>query len=309
MIRRLLKAALPGLLLLYPSLPAFAATCSCAGVPVLIYLDTSAIEKGDFFASYTADDHQINDLVSGSDDVPDETGRDRASFSQVLSASYAFTDHWSVSALASYVKHERKIGSSSFGEVSASGIGDSVLLVRYSPFYISPFSRHELSLGLGLRIPTGENDIVDVFLLSEDMQPGTGAVGKIGWASYSYAFNQAATLQAFTSINYTHNEENDRHYRFGHEFNFSVGLSQSLGSRFGYSAALRYRSTEPDRRSGFELPNSGGKWIDFIPAIRYAVTDRFGIALSGRIPVARDLNGVLQFTTSYSYAVTVSYGF
>jgi hypothetical protein len=292
-------------------IPAFAATCSCAGVPLLTSIDTSANEKGAFFISYTAEDHQISDLVSGSDDVNDETGRDRSSFSQVLSASYGLTDHWSVSALVSYVEHSRKIGSSFIGgRTTTSGIGDSVILVRYSPLLITPFSRHELSLGLGVRIPTGEDDYDGTgFIVSEDMQPSTGAFGEILWTSYSYAFNQAATVQLNTSANYTYNGENDREYAFGHEFNFAAGLSHSIGSKFGYSAALRYRTTRADRRFGFEIPNTGGEWLDFVPAVQYSFTDKLSVGLSGRIPVARNLNGVLQFTTSYSYALSVAYGF
>ena len=289
--------------------PAFAATCSCAGVPLLASIDTSATEKGQLFISYNAEYHQINDLVSGSDDVNDETRRNRNSFSQVLSASYALTDHWAVSALVSYVEHNRTIGSSFLGTTTTSGISDSVILARYSPWFITPFSRHVLSLGLGVRIPTGEDDFGDTFVLSEDMQPSTGAYGEILWASYSYAFNQAATLQFFSSANYTFNEENDRKYAFGNEFNFASGISQSIGTKFGYSVALRYRTTTADTRFGFDIPNTGGQWLDFVPAVRYSFNEHLSLGLSGRIPVARKLNGVLQFTTSYSYALSVSYGF
>ena len=298
-------------LLLYFGLqnPASAATCSCAGVPLLAAIDTSAKEKGQLFISYNAENHQISDLVSGSDDVPDETDRDRYSISQVLSASYAMTDRWSVSALVSYVKHSREIGTSFLGKTTSSGLGDSVVLLRYTPVFITPFSRHEVAVGLGSRIPTGDDDYGDGFVLSEDMQPSTGAFGGIAWTSYSYAFNQAATLQFNASANYTYNGVNDREYRFGHEFNFAMGIGHSIGTRFSYSAAIRYRSTKADQRFGFNIPNTGGKWVDFVPAISYAITDKFRLGVSGRIPVARNLNGVLQFTTSYAYAVSASYAF
>lgn len=309
MILNFLKLALLPLLFFCLQIPAFAATCSCAGAPLLTSINTSATEQGQLFISYATEYHQISDLVSGSDDVRDETRRDRHSFSQVVSASYALTDRWAVSALVSYVKHSRTIGSSFLGKTTTSGIGDTVVLARYTPLFITPFSRHELSLGLGVRIPTGNDDFGSGFILSEDMQPSTGAVGKILWSSYSYAFNQAATLQFNASANHTSNEENDRKYAFGDEFNFAFGLSQSIGAKFGYSAALRYRTTRADRRFGSAIPNTGGEWLDFVPSVQYAVTDRLNLSLSGRIPVARDLNGVLQFTTSYSYGFSLAYGF
>jgi len=289
--------------------PAFAATCSCAGVPLLTTIDTSASEKGEFFISYSTEFHQISDLVSGTKNVNDETDRDRNSFSQVLSTSYAMTDRWSVSALVSYVKHNRTIGSSFLGKTTTSGIGDSVILLRYTPLFITPFSRHLISLGLGVRIPTGDDDFGDNFVLSEDMQPSTGAYGEILWTSYSYAFNQAATVQFNTSVNYTVNEENDRKYAFGNEFNLFSGISHNIGTKFGYSAGLRYRTTRADRRFGFDIPNTGGQWLDFIPGISYAVTNHLNLGLSGRIPVWRKLDGVLQFTTSYAYSFSLSYGF
>ena len=291
--------------------PVFAATCGCAGVPLLTSIDTSANEKGQLFISYSAEDHQISDLVSGTNDVPDETGRDRSSLSQVISASYALTDRWSVSALVSYIEHRRTISSSFLGETKTSGFGDSVILARYTPLFITPFSSHELSVGLGARIPTGDDsfDAGNRFVTAEDMQPSTGALGKIIWSSYSYAFNQAATLQLNASANYVANEANDRDYAFGDEFNLALGISQSIGTRFGYSAALRYRTTQADSRFDFDIPNTGGQWLDFVPAIQYSVNDRLNIGLSGRIPVARDLKGTLQFTTSYSMSLSLTYAF
>jgi hypothetical protein len=229
-----------------PSL--MAATCSCAGVPLLTSIDTSAKEKGDLYLNFSTEYHQISDLVGGSEDVPDETGRDRNSLSQVISASYAMSDRWSVSALVSYVEHNRTIQSSIFGKETTSGVGDSVVLLRYTPLFITPFSRHELSLGLGARIPTGDDDVGSGFVVSEDMQPSVGASAKIGWSSYSYAFNQAATVLLNVSASFTESQPNDRHYAFGNEFSYSLGISQSIGTKFGYSAALRYRSTKADRR-------------------------------------------------------------
>ena len=296
---------------LLTSLPgqAQAATCSCAGAPLLSFIETSAVEKGQLFFNYTVEDHEISDLVSGSDDVPDETGRERNSFSHVLSGSYAFSDRWSVSALLSYVEHFRRINISFLGETESSGIGDSVVLARYTPIAITPFSRHQFSIGAGTRIPTGDNDAGESFVLSEDMQPSTGAFGGIVWTSYSYAFTQAARLQFHASANYTYNGENDRKYHFGNDFYLTTSMSQNVNSWFSWSAGLRFRNAQADERAGFKIPNTGGDWLDLIPALQFGITDQLSLALSARYPLWRDLNGTLQFTTSYSYAVSMTYGF
>ncbi len=271
-------------------------------------IDSSSTEPGDFYINYTTEFHEISDLVQGTKDIRDESDRERSSFSQVVSGTYGLANRWSISGLLSYVEHSRSVGTSFFGEQHTSGLGDAVILLRYTPSYITPFSRHEVSLGIGARLPIGKDDAGGIIVQSEDMQPSVGAEGEILWASYSYAFNQAATMQLNLSSNYTFNDEaNDRNYSFGDEFNFALGFSQSIGTRFGYSAGLRYRTTNADTRSDFDIPNTGGEWLDFVPAVQYGVTDNLTLGLSGRVPIARDLEGALQFTTSYSYALSLTY--
>ncbi|MDD9891588.1 MAG: hypothetical protein OXU66_12325 [Gammaproteobacteria bacterium] len=286
-----------------------AATCSCAGVPLLSAIDTSSTQPGDLYLNYSTEQHEISDLVRGSRDIRDETDRERSSLSQTLSFSYGLADNWALSGLVSYVVHTRDIGSSFIGEQKTRGLGDGLLLLRYSPIYITPFNRHEVGVGFGVRMPWGEDNAKhNGFTVSEDMHPSSGAWGKIAWASYTYALNQAATMQINASANFTYNDDdNGRGYAFGDEANVGVGFSHSVGTKFSYSAAVRYRSTNADARNGFDIPNTGGEWVDFTPAIQYQVSDSFSVGLSGRVPISRKLDGALQFTTSYSYAVSLSY--
>jgi hypothetical protein len=309
-MKRIIAVLIVGLLSLALPVIGNAATCSCAGVPLLSAIDTSSTEPGGWFINFSSEDHVINDLVLGDKEIKDETRRKRSSLSQAVSATYGIADGWSISGLVSYMEHSREVGRGFFGEQTSSGLGDGVILLRYTPRYITPFSRHEISLGIGARIPIGKDDAGGVIVFSEDMQPSVGAVGEILWTSYSYAFNQAATIQLNASANYTRNDdENDRGYAFGDEFNFALGISQSIGTKFGYAAGFRYRTTNADERNSFEIPNTGGEWLDFIPAVQYAVTDDLNIALSGRVTVKRRLDGAVQFSTSYSYALSFTYGF
>ncbi|MCH7817315.1 MAG: transporter [Proteobacteria bacterium] len=305
---RLLLLIVFACLSLLGSIGVHAATCGCAAVPLLDAIDTSANQAGDFYINFTTESHEMNDLVVGSKQISDETNRRRSSFSQAVSMSYAISDRWAVSGLVSYIEHSRKVGTSLFGEQNTSGLSDGVILLRYTPIYQTPFSRHQLSLGFGLRLPIGKDDAGGVLTASEDMQPSIGARGSIYWGSYSYAFNQAATIQFNASVSYIDNdEENDRGYTFADEVNFTAGLSQNIGIKFAYSASLRYRNTTADQRNGFDIPNTGGQWLDFVPAVQYSFTDKLDLGLSGRVPIARDLDGAIQFTTSYSYAVSLTY--
>ncbi len=286
------------------------ATCSCAGTPLMGALDTSATEQGDLFLSFTSEFHEISDLVEGSSQIDDETDRRRSSVSQALAINYGLSDRWGLSALVSYIEHEREVGQSFFGRQKTSGLGDSVIMLRYTPRYITPFSRQQVSLGLGARLPTGKDNAGSLIRFSEDMQPSTGAAGAILWASHSYAFNQAATRVLTSSVFYTNNEkENDRDYVFGDQLVATADFSQNFTNGLSYSIGLRYQHTTEDQRFDFDVPNTGGQWLDFTPSISYAFDNGLDVGLSGRVPLKRKLNGVLQFTTSYAYALSFTFGF
>ena len=283
-----------------------AATCSCAGVPLLGTMESSSPQKGKWYFGTTVETHEIDKLVRGSDTVHDETGRDRSSQSLVAEVSYGFNEKWSASALVSRISHERQIGANS--RVKASGIGDGIVVVKYSPWRAGLFSRNGLSVGVGAKIAIGEDDEKqNQIVLAEDMQPSTGANSLILWAHGNHTFNQSGRTEGYLGTSYTRNSDNDRDYQFGDEFTITIGASHRLESRWGFNGSLKYRKTERDQRNSVDIPNTGGEWLDFVPAVQYHFTDNLAARLSGRIPVWRDLNDQLQFTTSYAYSLAVSY--
>ncbi|HJN51106.1 MAG: hypothetical protein QGI68_20215 [Pseudomonadales bacterium] len=283
-----------------------AATCSCAGVPLLGAMESTAPDKGKWYLSTTFEAHEIDKLVKGSSTVRDETGRDRSSESLMAEVSYGINQKWSVSALLSRIGHERQIGANS--SVKASGFGDSILMVKFSPWHAGLFSRYGLSVGLGAKIATGKDDETkNQVVLAEDMQPSTGANSFIFWAHGNHTFSQSGRTEAYLGTSYSRNSDNDRRYEFGDEFTLTLGASHRLESRWGFNGSLKYRKTDRDQRNSTDIPNTGGEWLDFVPAVQYHFTDNLAARLSGRIPVWRDLNDELQFTTTYAYSLSVSY--
>ena len=284
---------------------AWAATCSCAGVPLLNSMDASSADAGKWYLSVTYDKHEINDLVSGTDDVNDETERARESRSLLMQLDYGWSEKWSVTGMLTYVEHQRQIGISQGSFVEAKGLGDGLILVKYTPLRINLFSSWEYSFGLGSKIPFGEDEYkINDVPVSEDLQPSSGAFSWLAWGYVTYAFDQAARSQVFMSVNTSINNENSRHYQFGNEYNFTIGTSYHLQNDWAFSSQIRYRESSADKRSDVEIPNTGGKWVDFMPAIQYRLNQDSGIKLSARIPVYRNLDGALQFTTSNSISLT-----
>lgn len=284
-----------------------AQTCSCAGVPLLGSMELVTPGEGKWFVASTYEFHDSSKLVSGSSGVPNSTGRDRTSNILMLETSRRLFGKLSFSAMISAVKHDRKVGGA---HDSASGMGDAIVMLKYSPVTISAFSRNAFSLGVGARLPLGEDNATsDGIVLAEDMQPSTGAFGSILWVYAAHALNEPATARLYATASYTNNGENDRNYQFGHETRASLGIGYKTQSPWGFNVELLYVQTKRDKRASTSIPNTGGEWLNIIPSVQYNLNESMALALSAKIPVSRNLNDQLQFTTKYAVRLTFSHIF
>ena len=300
---------LPGatLLLALVPLPAGATTCSCAGVPILGAMQSASPTGGQWFLASTYEFHDVSDLVSGSSSIPDETGRDRTSQALILEASKGLSEKWSFSALLSAVEHERDIGGVND---SVAGLGDAIVMFKYSPHTISLYSKNTLSFGIGGRLPVGEDDASKQGVtLAEDLQPSTGAYGGIAWAYAARALNESTGARIYSLLTYTYNGDNDRDYQFGHTATASIGGSYQTNTPWGFNLEFLYRHSDRDQRASADIPNTGGRWLDIIPAVQYHINESLALRVSGKIPLTRNLNDQLQFTTKYAFRISLSYVF
>lgn len=284
-----------------------AQTCSCAGVPILGAMQFATPRAQQWFVAGTYEYHDLSKLVSGSSSIPNETGRDRTSQAFVIEASRGLAEKWSLSVLLSAIKHKRDVG----GERdTVSGVGDAVVMLKYSPRTISLYDKTTLSFGIGARLPVGEDEASKQGVIyAEDLQPSTGAVGGIAWLYAARALNDSKGAQIYVGATHTHNGDNDRKYQFGHSTTVSVGGSYQTQSPWGFNLELLYRKAQRDERDSIQIPNTGGEWLDAIPAIQYHLNESLALKLSAKIPVSQDLNDVLQFTTKYAFRLSMSYVF
>lgn len=124
-----------------------------------------------------------------------------------------------------------------------------------------------------------------------------------------HSFSAQANWQVYATANYANNGENSRDYSFGDELNLTVGAAYQDDSPWGYNGAIRYRTTSADERAGAEMPNTGGAWLTFLPSVAYSFNEKLAVSAAARIPIYRDLDGELQFTTSWATSLTVTYMF
>ena len=295
------------LLLSFMPLQSAAQTCSCAAVPILGSMQLASPKNKQWFLGTTYDFHDASELVAGSSTIPDSTGRDRTSQAVVVELSRGLTEKLSFSAMLSAVDHEREVNGS---RANASGLGDALVMVKYSPKSISLYSDTALSFGVGARIPVGEDNATRLGVdLAEDMQPSTGAYGGMVWAYWSKALNDSKGARIYASASHTQNGDNDRNYQFGDDTTITFGGAYQTQTPWGFNLELFYRNADRDQRNSVEIPNTGGAWLDIVPAIQYHVTESIALKAAATIPVLRNLNDELQFTTKYAFRLSFSYVF
>jgi hypothetical protein len=289
------------------SSPVSAQTCSCAAVPILGSMELASPKSKQWYLGSTYQFHDTSELVAGSETIPDATGRDRISQAVIIEISRGITEKWSASALFSAVEHHREVNNNA---ANASGIGDSLLMVKYAPKTISLYSATTLAFGLGVRIPIGEDNAMQGdIVLAEDMQPSTGAFGVVAWTYWSRALTDSKATRIYANASHTENGENDRAYQFGQSTTVSFGGSHQTQTPWGFNLELFYRDADRDQRDSVKIPNTGGKWLDVIPAVQYHLTENLAMRASAQLPIARDLNDQVQFTSKYAYRLSVSYVF
>ena len=287
--------------------PAAATTCSCANVPLLGTMELATPVDGKWFLATTYEFHDASELVSGSSTVPDATNRDRTSEALVFELSHGLAGKFSFSAMLAAVNHQRTVGGI---RDDVTGLGDAVVMLKYSPATISLYSRNALSFGIGAQLPLGENEASrGGIVLAEDLQPSTGAFAGLLWAYGARALNESASARVYAAATYQDNAENDRDYQFGNSTTASIGAAYQTQTPWGFNLELLYRHAERDQRASVEIPNTGGEWLDLVPAVQYHVNDSMALRLSGKVPLSRNLNDQLQFTTKYAVRLTFSWVF
>ncbi len=282
-----------------------AATCSCAGVPLLGAMQ-SAGSEGRYYIGAGWEYRDLSDLVAGSSDVPDETGRDRSSTAFVLEGAARLSERWSVAGIGTWLEHERRVGAGP--ATHGRGLGDAVVMLRWSPLSSGLTQPYGLAVGVGARVPLGDDDDTAAGLtLAEDLQPSTGAWGTVLTVHASRALNRSGAWTAYANFGAAWNEENDRDYQFGDNMTFAAGAAYRGLPRWGFGLELRHRRADRDARSGTSIPNTGGRWLDAQISAQYQFSERFAARASYLVPLRRDLNDALQFTTSRGISFGLAY--
>jgi len=285
-----------------------AQTCCSGGVPLGGSLGLGAADGKSLQVLVTYDYNAINDLVSFSDQLDDDT-RSRTTQSSIIELNYGFNRRFSLTAVVPFIRQTRTIqGYNGIENHTATmGLGDAVFLVKYRLLDPGKTLKTDWVIGAGPKIPTAKTNFTNNqgLVLPADMQPGSGSIDGIFWSYFLRSRilnNPNLSLAAVSSFRYSgenRNYNNTQTYRFGNEFQFSLGLNYNFFLRWPVEVFTfaRYRFQGEDIIDGGVFPSSGGQWVYVIPGININFSPKWSMRLSGDIPVYRKLVGT-QLTTS-----------
>ena len=307
---------LPLLIFCTAVIPSQGQTCSCAGAPLISAQSMGASSAGNLVFGVTVEHNEISSVFAGRERL-DNKSVSRATLSLLFESHYGLTDRLSISATLTTVRKERTTGLGSVDTpttVTTQGIGDGLVMLRYTLLKQSLWNRYHLAVGGGVKAPLGSASLTrSGHPLNADMQPGTGAWDGVFWSYAAVSFLPHTTLNLFSTTSYRHSGSNERfgrgdNYRFGNELISALGVSDALGSAVSYVLQFRYRSTSADRLNGNPLFNTGGRWLSVLPALQIAAGKRASLVVSGRYPLWQRLSGT-QPTTTFAVAVSLFLNF
>jgi len=281
-----------------------AQACCSAGTPLSGSLELPATPSNQWQNMITYQYNSLQDLVAVSNELSDDT-RQRAVHSLLIESSYGVSGSVSLSALFTLVQQERRIQSQFAGTnfLRTRGVGDAVLLLKYTLIPGTIFSQRTVSLGIGPKIPLGDfNRKSNGIYLPYDMQPGTGAWDGMLWGHFYQGFRPFPIHLLATTV-YRVTGKSNRGYEFGNELVVNAGIVYQNQQLLDGSILLRYRQVGQDKFDNNSIANTGGHWLYLNPGINVNLTPGFAIRISGQIPIYRRLNGD-QLTTTYRMSVS-----
>jgi hypothetical protein len=308
---------LPMIFLTLEYQPAYSQTCCSGGVPLSGNIGFEGASTGTLQMEWSYDLNYLATLKTGSEVYEDGT-RQRTTQSLLLKTGYSLTSWLAFDALFSYVFQERKITfDNEINQVNTNGLGDAVLMAKF--ILLSMAERgSELQLGLGPKLPLGRSDLTNSqgITLNADMQPGSGSWDAIAWGYYARQMKPRPTMAASLRIVGRFNGKNrdylgSQTYQFGSSVQVYAGIGDQLvwGNQvFSPSLSLRYRYAGKDLISGFQLDNTGGQWVNILPALSWHLSPNSILHVVPEIPLYSHVGGT-QLTPTFRLQIGFYHSF
>lgn len=304
-------------ILVLEQFPAYSQTCCSGGVPLSGNIGFESATKGTLQMELSYDLNFLTTLKTGTEIYEDGT-RQRITHSFLVKTGYSINHWFAIDALFSYVLQGRKISfNDQIDQVNTHGLGDAVLMAKFILSRISE-SGSEFQLGIGPKLPLGRTDLTNNLgiTLNADMQPGSGSWDLISWAYYARQLTIRPTMVTsvrvvgrFNGMNRTY--LGTQSYSFGNSVQFYLGIGDQVawGNRIlSPSLSVRYRYAAGDRINDQELDNTGGHWINILPALSWHLSPGSILHFVPEIPIYSNVGGT-QLTPTFRMQVGFYHSF
>jgi hypothetical protein len=224
-----------------------------------------------------------------------------------VTAGYGISRRYGVSVIIPYVWKKKTREFVSMGmrlDNAADGVGDITFLARFSPITRSFVSFRELSVGLGVKTPTGPIDRRNFGLrLPQELQPGTGSWDFIGSFSFYQGFEPVDFILSGT---YTLTSEHDD-YKFGNQFSYILASNFHVREYLDLSVSLMGISRGRDRLEGEDLESTGRNQIWIVPGAKFQILpNRLSAQAYFEHPIFQHFNGA-QLGSDYNIRISAIY--
>ncbi|PKB15809.1 hypothetical protein [Flavobacterium sp. 5] len=210
-----------------------------------------------------------------------------------------------ISALIPYHFHERETAT---GMEDINGVGDITVLGMYTLYQThkdSTIVSHTLQLGGGFKAPTGKFNEANSEGVNPSFQVGTGSWDYLLATEYTIRRNKFGLN---TMLNYVIKTENQKHYQFGNQFNYS-GTFYYLYEKNSLSIApqvgLAGEVYDSNYQHGQELVNTSGDILFGKFGVEIG-KDRFSIGLNYLAPINQNLSAG-NVVANYRWSINLNY--
>ncbi len=228
-------------------------------------------------------------------DLAEDPSNTRSEWQRVtMTTAYGVIKSLSVSAIIPYTWKTKIKDIASWGRVenSANGMGDITIFARYSPIMRSFVNYRELSIGLGIKAPTGSTNEENFGIrLLQELQPGTGSWDFDGTFSYYQGYEQVDFVVGATYFLTTKHEG----YKFGNQFSYMLASNFHIRAYLDLSLSFMgaWRGKDRVDQSGGGISEINGRnQIWFTPGVKVQILpNRLGIQAYYEHPVYQHFIG------------------
>jgi hypothetical protein len=293
------------LLLFFPLVDLNSQGCCLVGAPRVGVLDYGILSKNSLLINAGYEFYRATKFYSGKKQVVSSLMpiEDKKIHNIYIDLSYAPLNRLTLNMSTNYTQKIRKITPDIVQK--SYGIGDLMILGKFSIIAPNIISQREFTIGLGWKIPIGNSSFrLDGVKLSIDMQPTIGSNDKIVWFYFYQAF-MPKPFDFFISGTLKLNGTNSDGYKLGREFLLNTGFHLKFKNYLFLTARGRLRYYGSDIYAGSLIPNTGGQWFFVSPEIIY-LSENANLRLYLDYPIYLNVKGT-QLVPDYAIGFSLGY--